>query len=72
MSGVAVAGVPEIEAAGPSFVQGAVSGVPGGYCINKYQIYSYFINKGRQQVLDWYYPFLTRLGILLILVGMNI
>ncbi len=38
MSGLAVAGVPEIEAAGPSFVHGAVSGVPGGYCINKYQI----------------------------------
>ncbi len=31
VSGVAVAGVPETDAAGPSLVQGAVSGVPGGY-----------------------------------------
>jgi hypothetical protein len=34
-NGVAVAGVPETDAAGPSLVHGAVSGVPGGYYIHK-------------------------------------
>lgn len=35
VNGEAVAGVPETEAAGPSLVQGAVSGVPGGYYTHK-------------------------------------